>query len=113
MIAAADTRRPTGDPADPAVLADLLSARLAGSSAPGWRSTLKLGRPAAEAVRWWQVAGATRWAVGCRGMAERHLSGDVPSATSAYPSSSWSSGPNPPTDRLRVANPKYRSHPGE
>lgn len=36
-------------------------------------------RPDPEAVRWWQVFGTARWAVGCRGMAERHLSGAVPS----------------------------------
>lgn len=36
-------------------------------------------RPDAEAVRWWQVYGTARWAVGCRGMAERHLSGAIPS----------------------------------
>jgi aminoglycoside phosphotransferase (APT) family kinase protein len=36
-------------------------------------------RPDAEAVRWWQVYGTARWAVGCRGMAERHLSGETPS----------------------------------
>jgi aminoglycoside phosphotransferase (APT) family kinase protein len=36
-------------------------------------------RPDADAVRWWQVYGTARWAVGCRGMAERHLSGQTPS----------------------------------
>jgi aminoglycoside phosphotransferase (APT) family kinase protein len=36
-------------------------------------------RPEPEAVRWWQVYGTARWAVGCRGMAERHLSGRTPS----------------------------------
>lgn len=36
-------------------------------------------RPDPEAVRWWQVYGTARWAVGCRGMAERHLSGQTPS----------------------------------
>jgi aminoglycoside phosphotransferase (APT) family kinase protein len=36
-------------------------------------------RPDPEAVRWWQVYGTARWAVGCRGMAERHLSGATPS----------------------------------
>ncbi|WP_181783163.1 phosphotransferase family protein, partial [Pseudonocardia pini] len=36
-------------------------------------------RPDPAAVRWWQVYGTARWAVGCRGMAERHLSGAVPS----------------------------------
>jgi aminoglycoside phosphotransferase (APT) family kinase protein len=36
-------------------------------------------RPDPEAVRWWQVYGTARWAVGCRGMAERHLSGETPS----------------------------------
>jgi hypothetical protein len=30
-------------------------------------------------VRWWQIYGTARWAVGCRGMAERHLSGQTPS----------------------------------
>ncbi|KAA9159624.1 phosphotransferase family protein [Amycolatopsis acidicola] len=36
-------------------------------------------RPDAEAVRWWQLYGTTRWTVGCRAMAERHLSGETPS----------------------------------
>jgi aminoglycoside phosphotransferase (APT) family kinase protein len=36
-------------------------------------------RPDAEAVRWWQIYGTTWWAVGCRQMAERHLSGATPS----------------------------------
>ncbi|MQY31854.1 phosphotransferase family protein [Nocardia aurantia] len=36
-------------------------------------------RPDPGAVRWWQVYGTARWAVGCRQMAERHLSGAVPS----------------------------------
>ena len=36
-------------------------------------------RPDPEAVRWWQIYGTARWAVGCRGMAERHLSGQTPS----------------------------------
>lgn len=36
-------------------------------------------RPDPEAVRWWQVYGTARWAVGCRAMAERHLSGETPS----------------------------------
>jgi aminoglycoside phosphotransferase (APT) family kinase protein len=36
-------------------------------------------RPDPAAVRWWPVYGTARWAVGCRGMAERHLSGAVPS----------------------------------
>ncbi|MBP2366232.1 phosphotransferase family protein [Pseudonocardia parietis] len=36
-------------------------------------------RPDPEAVRWWQVYGTAWWAVGCRGMAERHLSGQTPS----------------------------------
>jgi aminoglycoside phosphotransferase (APT) family kinase protein len=36
-------------------------------------------RPDADAVRWWQIYGTARWAVGCRGMAERHLSGQTPS----------------------------------
>ncbi|MHA6616372.1 phosphotransferase family protein [Pseudonocardia sp. DLS-67] len=36
-------------------------------------------RPDAGAVHWWQVFGTARWAVGCRGMAERHLSGETPS----------------------------------
>ena len=36
-------------------------------------------RPDPEAVRWWQVYGTARWAVGCRAMAERHLSGRTPS----------------------------------
>ncbi|MCL2581543.1 MAG: phosphotransferase family protein [Streptosporangiales bacterium] len=36
-------------------------------------------RPDPEAVRWWQVYGTADWAVGCRMMAERHLSGQTPS----------------------------------
>jgi aminoglycoside phosphotransferase (APT) family kinase protein len=36
-------------------------------------------RPDPAAVLWWQVHGTARWAVGCRAMAERHLSGRVPS----------------------------------
>jgi aminoglycoside phosphotransferase (APT) family kinase protein len=36
-------------------------------------------RPDPEAVRWWQVFGTAWWTVGCRGMAERHLSGETPS----------------------------------
>jgi Domain of unknown function (DUF6285) len=36
-------------------------------------------RPDPRAVHWWQVYGTARWAVGCRGMAERHLSGRTPS----------------------------------
>ncbi|WP_214404273.1 phosphotransferase family protein [Pseudonocardia lacus] len=32
-------------------------------------------RPAEADVLWWQVYGTARWAVGCRAMAERHLSG--------------------------------------
>lgn len=36
-------------------------------------------RPDPEAVRWWQIYGTARWAVGCRGMAEWHLSGQTPS----------------------------------
>lgn len=36
-------------------------------------------RPDPEAVRWWQVYGTARWAVGCRAMAEFHLSGTTPS----------------------------------
>ena len=36
-------------------------------------------RPDPEAVRWWQIYGTAWWAVGCRGMAERHLSGQTPS----------------------------------
>jgi aminoglycoside phosphotransferase (APT) family kinase protein len=36
-------------------------------------------RPEPEAVRWWQIYGTARWAVGCRAMAERHLSGQTPS----------------------------------
>ena len=36
-------------------------------------------RPDPEAVRWWQVYGTAWWAVGCRRMAERHLSGETPS----------------------------------
>jgi aminoglycoside phosphotransferase (APT) family kinase protein len=36
-------------------------------------------RPDPEAVRWWQIYGTAWWAVGCRGMAERHLSGETPS----------------------------------
>lgn len=30
-----------------------------------------------DAVRWWQVLGTLRWALGCMDMAERHLSGAV------------------------------------
>jgi aminoglycoside phosphotransferase (APT) family kinase protein len=36
-------------------------------------------RPDPEGVRWWQIYGTARWAVGCRDMAERHLSGETPS----------------------------------
>ncbi|PVZ05826.1 phosphotransferase family protein [Actinomycetospora cinnamomea] len=36
-------------------------------------------RPDAEAVRWWQVHRTTWWALHCREMAERHLSGATPS----------------------------------
>ena len=36
-------------------------------------------RPDPADVLWWQVYGTARWAVGCRGMAERHLSGAEPS----------------------------------
>jgi aminoglycoside phosphotransferase (APT) family kinase protein len=36
-------------------------------------------RPDPEAVRWWQIYGTADWAVGCRMMAERHLSGQTPS----------------------------------
>jgi aminoglycoside phosphotransferase (APT) family kinase protein len=36
-------------------------------------------RPDPQAVLWWQIYGTARWAVGCRAMAERHLSGDTPS----------------------------------
>ncbi len=36
-------------------------------------------RPDPADVLWWQVYGTARWAVGCRGMAERHLSGQTPS----------------------------------
>jgi aminoglycoside phosphotransferase (APT) family kinase protein len=36
-------------------------------------------RPDPEAVRWWQIYGTANWAVGCRTMAERHLSGQTPS----------------------------------
>jgi aminoglycoside phosphotransferase (APT) family kinase protein len=36
-------------------------------------------RPDPGAVRWWQVYGTAWWAVGCRGMAQRHLSGQTPS----------------------------------
>jgi len=36
-------------------------------------------RPDPEAVRWWQIYGTANWAVGCRMMAERHLSGQTPS----------------------------------
>lgn len=32
-------------------------------------------RPDPEAVRWWEIYGTARWAVGCRTMAEWHLSG--------------------------------------
>jgi aminoglycoside phosphotransferase (APT) family kinase protein len=34
-------------------------------------------RPDPADVLWWQVYGTARWAVGCRGMAERHLSGQT------------------------------------
>jgi len=34
-------------------------------------------RPDADAVRWWELYGTTRWAIGCRGQAERHLSGQT------------------------------------
>ena len=36
-------------------------------------------RPDPEAVRWWQIYGTANWAVGCRTMAEWHLSGQTPS----------------------------------
>lgn len=36
-------------------------------------------RPDAGAVRWWEIYGTADWAVGCRMMAERHLSGQNPS----------------------------------
>jgi aminoglycoside phosphotransferase (APT) family kinase protein len=36
-------------------------------------------RPDPRAVLWWQIYGTARWAVGCRMMAERHLSGATPS----------------------------------
>ena len=36
-------------------------------------------RPSEADVLWWQVYGTARWALGCRGMAERHLSGQTPS----------------------------------
>ncbi|MFB4319253.1 phosphotransferase family protein [Actinomadura sp. 21ATH] len=36
-------------------------------------------RPDPADVLWWQVYGTARWAVGCRAMAERHLSGEAPS----------------------------------
>ena len=36
-------------------------------------------RPDPAAVRWWQIYGTARWAVGCRSMAEWHLSGQTPS----------------------------------
>lgn len=36
-------------------------------------------RPDPDAVHWWQVYGTARWALGCRAMAERHLSGQTPS----------------------------------
>jgi aminoglycoside phosphotransferase (APT) family kinase protein len=36
-------------------------------------------RPDPQAVLWWQIYGTARWAVGCRAMAERHLSGETPS----------------------------------
>jgi aminoglycoside phosphotransferase (APT) family kinase protein len=36
-------------------------------------------RPDPEAVLWWQVYGTANWAVLCRVMAERHLSGQTPS----------------------------------
>ncbi|WP_433782317.1 phosphotransferase family protein [Actinomycetospora sp. CA-101289] len=36
-------------------------------------------RPDAEAVRWWQVHRTSWWALGCREMAERHLTGRTPS----------------------------------
>ena len=42
------------------------------ASVAGWR-------PSAQDVLWWQVYGTARWALGCRGMAERHLSGQTPS----------------------------------
>ncbi|MBZ4018975.1 phosphotransferase family protein [Streptomyces purpurogeneiscleroticus] len=34
-------------------------------------------RPDPEAVRWWQIYGTARWAVGCRTMAWWHLSGET------------------------------------
>jgi aminoglycoside phosphotransferase (APT) family kinase protein len=36
-------------------------------------------RPDPGAVLWWQIYGTAWWAVGCRMMAERHLSGTTPS----------------------------------
>ena len=36
-------------------------------------------RPDPEAVRWWEIYGTADWAVGCRMMAQRHLSGQTPS----------------------------------
>jgi len=36
-------------------------------------------RPDAEAVWWWQIHRTTWWALGCREMAERHLTGRTPS----------------------------------
>ncbi|MEZ0075327.1 phosphotransferase family protein [Planotetraspora sp. GP83] len=40
-------------------------------------------RPDPAAVRWWEVYGTAGWAVGCRVMAERHLSGQVRSVEPA------------------------------
>jgi aminoglycoside phosphotransferase (APT) family kinase protein len=40
-------------------------------------------RPDPQAVLWWQIYGTARWAVGCRAMAERHLSGQTPSVEMA------------------------------
>jgi aminoglycoside phosphotransferase (APT) family kinase protein len=36
-------------------------------------------RPDADAVRWWRIHRTTWWALGCREMAERHLTGRTPS----------------------------------
>jgi aminoglycoside phosphotransferase (APT) family kinase protein len=33
--------------------------------------------PDLPAVRWWEVYGTARWAVGCRGQAQRHLGGET------------------------------------
>ena len=36
-------------------------------------------RPDPQDVLWWQIYGTAWWALGCRGMAQRHLSGETPS----------------------------------